>query len=51
LQLLDRCASTHILGTGGLRELLETVGFESVVRHDRLLTAAGRVELSSTTKV
>jgi len=47
LQLVDGRANTRSMGAGELPTMLARAGFVDYVRHDRLRTAAGLLELSS----
>ncbi|HKZ14890.1 MAG TPA: class I SAM-dependent methyltransferase [Solirubrobacterales bacterium] len=47
LQLVDGRANTRAMGAGELPTLLARAGFADFVRHDRLRTAFGRLELCS----
>ncbi len=47
LQLVDGRANTRSMGAGELPTMLTRAGFTDFVRHDRLRTAAGRLELCS----
>lgn len=47
LQLIDGRENTRSMGAGELPSMLTRAGFVDFVRHDRLRTAAGRLELCS----
>lgn len=47
LQLVDGRANTRSMGAGELPSMLTRAGFADFVRHDRLRTAGGRLELCS----
>jgi SAM-dependent methyltransferase len=49
LQLVDGRANTASMGAGQLPTFLADAGFVDVSRHDRLRTAAGRLEFTSAT--
>jgi hypothetical protein len=49
LQLVDGRANTRSMGAGELPALLARAGFAGFVRHDRLRTAGGQLELCSAT--
>jgi ubiquinone/menaquinone biosynthesis C-methylase UbiE len=49
LQLVDGRANTRSMGAGELPAMLAQAGFADFVKHDRLRTAAGRLEFCSAT--